>query len=167
MSVEAVRNYFAQMEKDVSILTFKDTSTVPKAAAALGVTPGEIAKSLLLQVRDDFVMVVMAGDKKLHNGKFKKIFKAKPKMPDFEQVVEITGHPVGGVCPFGLRNPIKVYLDDSLKKYAKVYPAAGASNAAVALRVDELDELLTADWVDVSEEKQEKESESTNLSHQD
>lgn len=151
MSIETVKMFFEKKQKEVPILTFEDTSTVSKAAEALGVTPGEIAKSLLLKAQDDFLMVVMAGDKRLDNRKFKDIFKAKPKMPEVEQVLEITGHPVGGVCPFGLKERIPVYLDQSLRAYAKVYPAAGAPNAAVELKVEELEALVATDWVDVAQ----------------
>lgn len=151
MSVQAVKEFFRAKEKEVPILIFEDTSTVAKAAEALGVTPGEIAKSLLLQVQDGFVMVLMAGDKRLDNRKFKDTFKAKPKMPEVDQVLEVTGHPVGGVCPFGLKEKIPVYLDESLKRYTKIYPAAGAPNAAVELAVNELEELVVSDWVDVTQ----------------
>lgn len=149
MSVQAVEEFFKAKQRNVSLLTFEDTSTVAKAAQALGVTPGEIAKSLLLQVQDGFVMILMAGDKRLDNRKFKDIFKTKPKMPEMEQVLEVTGHPIGGVCPFGLKTVIPVFLDESLKAYARVYPAAGAPNTAVELAVVELEELVSADWVDV------------------
>ncbi|AHF07865.1 YbaK/EbsC family protein [Desulfitobacterium metallireducens] len=151
MTVQAVRDFFDTKDKEIQILTFEDTSTVAKAAESIGVTPGEIAKSLLLQVKDDFIMVLMAGDKRLDNRKFKDMFKAKPKMPEVEQVLEITGHPVGGVCPFGLKEKIPVYLDQSLRAYAKVYPAAGAPNAAVGLKVEELEALVATDWVDVAQ----------------
>ena len=152
MSVEMVKEFFHSKEMKVPILKFKDISTVAKAAESLGVTPGEIAKSLLLQVHDDFVMVLMAGDKRLDNRKFKEIFKGKPKMPAVEQVLAMTGHPVGGVCPFGLSQEIPVYLDQSLKEYSVVYPAAGAPDAAVKLTVAELAELVATDWVNVAQE---------------
>jgi prolyl-tRNA editing enzyme YbaK/EbsC (Cys-tRNA(Pro) deacylase) len=151
VSVQAVEEFFHAKQREVAILTFEDTSTVSKAAEALGVTPGEIAKSLLLQVQEGFVMVLMAGDKRLDNRKFKDIFKTKPKMPEIDQVLEVTGHPVGGVCPFGLKTHIPVYLDASLKEYTVVYPAAGAPNAAVELAVEELEELVSKDWVDVAQ----------------
>jgi len=151
MSVEAVKDFFKAKHKEVPILKFEDTSTVAKAAESLGVTPGEIAKSLLLQVHDQFVMVLMAGDKRLDNRKFKDTFKGKPKMPSMEQVLEITGHPVGGVCPFGLKEEIPVYLDESLKEYSVVFPAAGAPDAAVKLTVTELEELVAKGWVDVAQ----------------
>lgn len=152
MSVQAVKEFFSAKQKEVPILTFEDTSTVAKAAEALGVTPGEIAKSLLLKVQDGFIMVLMAGDKRLDNRKFKDKFKTKPKMPEVEQVLEVTGHPVGGVCPFGLKMDIPVYLDESLKEYAKVYPAAGAPNTAIELAVEELEELVATDWVNLAQE---------------
>ncbi|AGA70409.1 hypothetical protein Desdi_3004 [Desulfitobacterium dichloroeliminans LMG P-21439] len=151
MSVEAVKEYFLRKEKEFPILKFEDISTVAKAAESLGVTPGEIAKSLLLKVNDDFIIVMMAGDKKLDNRKFKDTFKGKAKMPALEQVLEVTGHPVGGVCPFGLRQAIPVYLDKSLKQYEEVFPAAGAPDAAVKLAVEELEELVATDWVDVAQ----------------
>nr|AAF13043.1 regulator homolog protein [Desulfitobacterium dehalogenans] len=97
-------------------------------------------------------MVLMAGDKRLDNRKFKDAFNGKPKMPEVEQVLELTGHPVGGVCPFGLRQEIPVYLDESLKKYSVVYPAAGAPDAAVKLTVVELEELVATGWVNVAQD---------------
>src|SRR5665648_1145441 len=93
MSVEKVEAFLKQREKDIEILTFGDTSTVAKAAEALGVTPGEIAKSLLFKLKDDFVMILMAGDKRIDNRKFKDIFKAKAKMPEAVEVMAATGHP--------------------------------------------------------------------------
>lgn len=151
MSIETVREFFQQSGKDIAILTFEDTSTVAKAADSLGVTSGEIAKSLLVKVKDDFAMILMAGDKRLDNRKFKNIFNAKAKMPEAEEVVAVTGHPVGGVCPFGLKLPISIYLDYSLQAYTRVFPAAGAPNAAVKLSVDELRELTAGEWIDVTQ----------------
>lgn len=151
MSVQAVVEFFQQRRGGVEILTFEDTSTVAKAAASLGVTPGEIAKSLLFKIRDDFIMVLMAGDKRLDNRKFKDTFQAKAKMPEIDEVLAVTGHPVGGVCPFGLKQPLPIYLDQSLRAYEYVFPAAGETNAAVKVKVDELAELTEATWVDVAQ----------------
>ena len=151
MSVQAVLEFFQQRRGGVEILTFEDTSTVAKAAASLGVTPGEIAKSLLFKVKDDFIMVLMAGDKRLDNRKFKDTFQAKAKMPEIDEVLAVTGHPVGGVCPFGLKQPLPIYLDQSLRAYEYVFPAAGETNAAVKVKVDELAELTEAKWVDVAQ----------------
>ena len=150
MSVETVQAFLGQNNKQIEILKFEDTSTVSKAAEALGVTPGEIAKSLLFKVKDDFIMVLMAGDKRLDNKKFKEIFHTKAKMPESEEVSEATGHPVGGVCPFGLKRPIPIYLDLSLQAYTEVFPAAGASNTAIKLNLDELVELTKGQWVDIT-----------------
>lgn len=150
MSVEAVQEFFRLRNKDVEIMRFEDTSTVEKTAESLGVTPGEIAKSLLLKVQDDYVMVLMAGDKRLDNRKFKDTFQGKPKMPSMEEVLEVTGHPVGGVCPFALKKDIPVYLDNSLKEYEVVYPAAGTPDSAVKLTIEELEELVAKNWVDVA-----------------
>lgn len=149
MSVEAVEEFLRQNNKAVEILTFEDTSTVAKAAASLGVNPGEIAKSLLFKIKDGFVLILMAGDKRLDNRKFKDIFNTKAKMPEAEEVSAVTGHPVGGVCPFGLKQSIPIYLDYSLQSYKLVFPAAGAPNTAIKLNVDELQELINGQWIDV------------------
>lgn len=149
MSVEKVEEFLKQSKKDIKVLTFEDTSTVAKAAEALGVTPGEIAKSLLFKLKEDFVMILMAGDKRLDNRKYKDIFKAKAKMPEALEVMAVTGHPVGGVCPFGLKQTIPIYLDYSLQSYSHVFPAAGAPNTAMKLNIDELKELTDGQWVDV------------------
>lgn len=151
MSITAVEEFFKAKGKNVGIRTFGDTSTVEKAAQSLGVTPGEIAKSLLLQANDSYVMILMAGDKRIDNKKFKEVFKAKAKMPQSEEVEKITGHVVGGVCPFGLKTPVPVYLDDSLRAYHTIYPAAGAPNAAVKMSVEELREVTSAQWVDIAQ----------------
>ena len=150
MSVQNVADFFKQRDKSVEILTFEDTSTVAKAAESLGVTEGEIAKSLLFKIKDSYVMIVMAGDKRLDNRKFKDLFHTKAKMPEVDEVMAVTGHPVGGVCPFGLKQPLPVYLDKSLLAYQRVFPAAGETNAAVELKVAELAELTGGQWVDVS-----------------
>ena len=149
MSVESVVDFFKKHQKSVDILTFEDTSTVSKAAESLGVTPGEIAKSLLFKVKEDFIIILMAGDKRLDNKKFKEIFSTKAKMPEAEEVSLATGHPVGGVCPFGLKQRIPIYLDYSLRAYTHVFPAAGACNTAVKLTINELEELTGGQWVDV------------------
>ncbi len=150
MSVQNVVDFFKQRNKSVEILTFEDTSTVAKAAESLGVTEGEIAKSLLFKIKESYVMILMAGDKRLDNRKFKDLFHTKAKMPEVDEVMAVTGHPVGGVCPFGLKQSIPVYLDKSLLAYQRVFPAAGETNAAVELTVAELAEITGGQWVDVS-----------------
>lgn len=149
MSVEAVRDFFRSRGINLEVKIFEDTSTVEKAAESLGVTPGEIAKSMLFKLKDKYIMVVTAGDKRIDNKKFKETFKAKAKMASPEEVLEVTGHPVGGVCPYGLKNPVEVYYDISLKKYEIVYPAAGDVNAAVEVKVKDLDKIVEGEWVDV------------------
>ncbi|HBT49346.1 MAG TPA: YbaK/EbsC family protein [Caldanaerobacter subterraneus] len=149
MSVEAVRDFFRSRGINLEVKIFEDTSTVEKAAESLGVTPGEIAKSMLFKLKDKYIMVVTAGDKRIDNKKFKETFKAKAKMASPEEVLEVTGHPVGGVCPYGLKNPVEVYYDISLKEYEIVYPAAGDVNAAVEVKVEDLDKIVEGEWVDV------------------
>ncbi|MDR3542492.1 MAG: YbaK/EbsC family protein [Desulfosporosinus sp.] len=151
MSVESVEEFLKQNKKEFEILTFEDTSTVAKAAESLGVTPGEIAKSLLFKIQDSFVMILMSGDKRLDNRKFKDNFNAKAKMPEADEVARVTGHPVGGVCPFGLIQPIPIYLDYSLQAHERVFPAAGAPNSAISLNVNELKELTDGQWIDVAQ----------------
>lgn len=150
MSVETVEDFLKHNNKEFEILRFEDTSTVLKAADSLGVTPGEIAKSLLFKVKDNFIMILMAGDKRLDNKKFKELFHAKAKMPEAEEVSEATGHPIGGVCPFGLKKTIPIYLDYSLQSYIRVFPAAGASNTAIKISVLDLEKLTEGQWVDVT-----------------
>jgi len=149
MSVEMVEVFLKENNKDIAILSFEDTSTVTKAAQSLGVTPGEIAKSLLFKLKEDFIMILMAGDKRVDNRKFKDLFNVKAKMPEAKEVVAVTGHPVGGVCPFGLKQNISIYLDYSLQSYINVFPAAGAPNTAMKVNIGDLVELTHGQWVDV------------------
>lgn len=149
MSVESVAEFLREKNLEIKILEFEDTSTVSKAADSLGVSPGEIAKSLLFKVKEDFIMILMAGDKRLDNRKFKEIFHTKAKMPEADEVAAVTGHPVGGVCPFGLKQPIPIYLDYSLQAYPQVFPAAGASHTAIKLNLEQLQTLTEGRWIDV------------------
>lgn len=149
MSFEAVKEFFAKSGHNVEIKLFDDTSTVDKAAQSLGVTQGEIAKSMLFKLKDRYIMVIAAGDKKIDNRKFKDTFQCKAKMASPDDVLEVTGHPVGGVCPYGLKNDVDIYYDISLKNYNIVYPAAGDINAAVAITVDNIDNIVKGEWIDV------------------
>ncbi|AST56702.1 prolyl-tRNA editing protein [Thermoanaerobacterium thermosaccharolyticum] len=151
MSVEAVKKFFKKNNIDIDIKILKDTSTVEKAANAIGVSPGEIAKSMLFKLKDKYIMVILSGEKKIDNRKFKDTFHCKARMVPPEEVLEITGHPVGGVCPYGLKTDIDIYYDISLKNYKIVYPAAGDINAAVAVKVDDMDKIVKGEWVDVSQ----------------
>ena len=136
------------------IIEFKEsTATVSLAAIALGVTLGEIAKSLSFLVSENPILVIVAGDKKIDNHKFKEEFNVKAKMISFDMVESLIGHAAGGVCPFGVNDNVKVYLDTSLKQYKYVYPACGTSNTAVKLLIEELEKASKyLKWVNVCKE---------------
>jgi len=154
MSLESVRAFLAQKAPDIRILeTEASTATVAEAAAAHGVAPGRIAKTLSLRVGERVVLVVTAGDARLDNKKVKAAFGAKPRLLEAAEVVALTGHPVGGVCPFGLATPLPIYCDASLRGLGEVVPAAGATNAAVRIDALRLAELVGAQWVDVCQER--------------
>ena len=153
MSIEACRAYFRTLGREEDILEFDVSSaTVELAAQAVGVEPARIAKTLSFLVDDSCVLLVAAGDAKIDNAKFKAQFHTKAKMLTPEQVLDFTGHAVGGVCPFGLPegSPVTTYLDVSLRRFETVYPAAGSSNSAIQLTCEELAEYAhSAGWVDV------------------
>ena len=152
MSIEKVRAFLAQKGREGDILEFDVSSaTVELAAQAVGCAPERIAKTLSFFVEESCVLVVCAGDAKIDNGKFKAQFHTKAKMLTPDQVVEFTGHAVGGVCPFAIENPaVATFLDASLKRFTTVYPAAGSSNSAIALTRSELEEFSDSKgWVDV------------------
>ena len=150
MSLESVRQFFSDRAPDIEIIELnQSTATVPLAAAAHNVAPGQIAKTLSLKVKDAVILVVARGDARLDNKKLKSTFGAKARMLSTDEVVTWTGHPVGGVCPFGLENPLAVYCDVSLKDYDEVLPAAGATHSAVRLSPQRLAELTDAEWIDV------------------
>jgi prolyl-tRNA editing enzyme YbaK/EbsC (Cys-tRNA(Pro) deacylase) len=150
MSLESVRAHLAEAAPDLEVLVTEDSSaTVDLAAAAHGVEPGQIAKTLSFRVKDEVFLLVARGDARLDNKKAKAAFGGKAKMLSAEEVVGITSHPVGGVCPFGLPSPLKVYCDVSLKAFDVVIPAAGATNAAVRIAPDRMAEITSAEWVDV------------------
>jgi prolyl-tRNA editing enzyme YbaK/EbsC (Cys-tRNA(Pro) deacylase) len=150
MSLESVRAFFAEKAPDLRVVeTAASSATVAEAAAAHGVAPGRIAKTLSLRLGDRIVLIVVAGDARLDNKKIKAAFGAKPRLLEAAEVVAITGHPVGGVCPFGLANPLPIYCDSSLRDLGEVVPAAGAVNAAVRIDALRLAELVGAQWVDV------------------
>lgn len=129
----------------------QSSATVELAAQALGCEPAHIAKSLTFMVNDKPIMILAAGDVKIDNPKYKARFGVKAKMLTAEQVSELIGHEVGGVCPFGVNDGVEVYLDESLKRFDCVYPACGSSNSAVKLTIGELEECSGfTEWVDVS-----------------
>jgi prolyl-tRNA editing enzyme YbaK/EbsC (Cys-tRNA(Pro) deacylase) len=150
MSLESVRQFFQDHAPDLSVIvTEASSATVALAADAHGVEPDQIAKTICLRIGDDVVLVVTAGTKRLDNRKFKDRFGVKPRMLDAEAVVEMTSHPVGGVCPFGLPTPLKIYCDVSLKAWDEVVPAGGATNAAVRIAPQRMAELVVAEWADL------------------
>ncbi|NLT36301.1 MAG: YbaK/EbsC family protein [Gaiellales bacterium] len=150
MSVETVRRLFREKGIENEIVEFEQSSaTVDLAAQRLGVAPGLIAKTLAVWAGDTPLVIVVRGDAKLDNRKFKDTFKAKARMLGPAEVEEITGHAVGGVCPFALRTPVDVYLDISLQAFEHVYPAAGGDNTAVRFTPTSLRDVTGATWVDV------------------
>ena len=154
MSLEKARNYLRDRGyEDRIILTEESSATVELAAAALGCEPGMIAKSLSLLTKDGPVMILAEGTAKIDNRKYKDCFHEKAKMIPFGEVESYTGHAPGGVCPFGANEGVKVFLDESLRKYETVYPAAGNDHSGVRMGVGELEKCLGyPQWVDVCRE---------------
>ncbi len=152
MSLEAVKIFFSQHNiADRIIVLENSTATVEEAAKAHQVDPDQIGKTLSFRLEDKAILVVVAGRSKIDNRKFKKQFSSKAKMLNPDEVLEETGHAIGGVCPFGLKNSIDVYLDVSLKKNVEIIPAAGDQYSAIRLTIDELEKYSDyKTWVDIS-----------------
>lgn len=150
MSLQSVRDFFAARQLDIPIIEQEvSTATVALAAEAHGVEAGRIAKTLAFRINGgQAILLVARGDARIDNRKFKDCF-GKGKMLPAEEVVELTGHPVGGVCPFGLANDLPIYLDQSLQAFDEVLPAAGAIHSAVRLSPALLAEITGGQWVDV------------------
>ncbi len=155
MAIEKVKEYFKNFGIEERIQEFKVSSaTVELAAIALGCAPERIAKSLSFMVNEKPIIIVVAGDVKISNSKFKQQFQAKAKMLTFEEAENLIGHKVGGVCPFAINNGVDVYLDISLKAYETVFPACGSSNSAIELTIQELEKYSNyKSWVDVGQDK--------------
>ena len=154
MSLESVRAFFAEKAPDISVIeSDKSSATVVLAAEAYGVEPARIAKTLSLRVGDRVVLIVASGTARMDNKKIKALFGGKPKMLGLDEVAHITGHEVGGVCPFGLKTPLPIYCDVSLKAFDIVVPAAGSTHSAVRIAPSRMAELTSAEWVDVCEVK--------------
>ena len=150
MSIESVRAFLAARAPDIAIVELDgSTATVALAAAGHGVQPAQIAKTLSLRVRERNLLVVTSGEARLDNKKAKAVFGGKPRMLTAEEVVAITGHPVGGVCPFGLASPLPVYCDISLQDFETVFPAAGSRTTSVELTPARLADLTGARWIDI------------------
>ena len=151
MSVDSVRAWLAANAPALPIIEVETTTaTVETAAIALNVEPGRIAKTLAVSAGDHLFLLVARGDARLDNRKCKDEFGARPRMLGAEETLELTGHPVGGVCPFGLATPLPIYCDESLKAFEIVYPAAGSLNSSVRVAPRRLAELVGADWIDIS-----------------
>jgi prolyl-tRNA editing enzyme YbaK/EbsC (Cys-tRNA(Pro) deacylase) len=153
MSIESVRAFFADKAPDIAVIESPISSaTVALAAEAYGVEPGRIAKTLSLRIGERVVLIIASGTSRMDNKKLKARFGGKPKMLSVDEVADITGHEVGGVCPFGLKTPLPVYCDVSLKVFDEVVPAAGSTHSAVRIAPSRMAELVAAEWVDVCQE---------------
>ncbi|MCI6868945.1 MAG: YbaK/EbsC family protein [Lachnospiraceae bacterium] len=151
MAIEVVREYLKKWDADKRIIEFDTSSaTVELAALAVGCEPARIAKTLSFLVEDHAILIVAAGDAKVDNPKYKAQFHTKAKMLSPDQVTEMIGHAVGGVCPFGVKPGVEIYLDESLRRFDTVFPAAGSSNSAIELSMEELERFSgSTNWIDV------------------
>ncbi|HEY1605869.1 MAG TPA: YbaK/EbsC family protein [Allosphingosinicella sp.] len=150
MSLESVRAWLAVHAPDLPIIdNGMSTATVAEAAQALGVEPARIAKTLAVRVKDETFLLVTRGDARLDNQKTKAAFGGRPRMLGPEETLAVTGHPVGGVCPFGLASPLPVYCDVSLRPFDTIFPAAGSLTSSVEVRPARLAELVAKGWVDL------------------
>lgn len=154
MSIERVREYLKKFNKDQDILEMEEsTATVELAALALDTEEARIAKSLSFYDGAGAMVIVVAGDSKIDNKKFKGEFGFKAKMLSPEDTLRYTGHAVGGVCPFGLPENVRVFLDESMKRFHTMFPACGSSNSAIELTLDELDAISKSrKWIDICKE---------------
>jgi len=152
MAIEAVKEYFASLGMLDRVMEFElSSATVELAALAVGVEGARIAKTLSFHKDEGCILILAAGDAKIDNKKFKNYFGMKARMLSAEEALELTGHAVGGVCPFAVKDSVLgIYLDESLRRFSTVFPACGSSNSAIELDCNELFSLSKADaWVDV------------------
>ncbi|HEY0444947.1 MAG TPA: YbaK/EbsC family protein [Allosphingosinicella sp.] len=150
MSLESARAWLSAHAPDLRIIeNGASTATVALAAEALGVEPARIAKTLAVRAGEQVFLLVTRGDARLDNAKTKARFGARPRMLGPEETLAVTGHPVGGVCPFGLATPLPVYCDVSLRSFDIVYPAAGSLTSSVSVAPQRLSEVVQAEWVDL------------------
>ncbi len=156
MSKSSVIEHLKKYNMDKRIITVPTTSaTVALAAEALGTEEAKIAKTLSFKLKDKCILIVVKGDVKIDNAKYKHTFGEKAHMLPLEEVEEVTGHPVGGVCPFGVKEGVEIYLDESLKVFDTVFPACGAPNNAIEISIPELEEVTGfVKWVDVTKERE-------------
>ena len=153
MAVDKVKEYFKQYNMEDRVIEFGVSSaTVELAAEALHTEGKRIAKTMSFRLKDRFILIILAGDAKISNSKYKAFFHEKAHMLKYDEVEEIVGHPVGGVCPFAINDGIDVYLDESLKRFETVFPACGSTNSAIELTIKELEKYSNyKEWIDVSE----------------
>lgn len=151
MSIEKVKAYFKRFNMEDKVIVLEQSSaTVELAAKALGIEEARIAKTMSFLIDENPILVVAAGDAKIDNKKYKEKFHTKAKMIPFDFVEKYIGHTPGGVCPFGINDNINVYLDNSLKRFQTVFPAAGSSNSAIELNINELEKYSNSkEWVDI------------------
>lgn len=151
MSIDRVRKYFKEYKIEQNIIELTtSTATVKEAAESLGTEECRIAKTLSFIVEDKPILIVVAGDAKIDNSKYKGYFHTKAKMIPADLVETLIGHNIGGVCPFGINEGVTVYLDESLKRFEHVYPACGSSNSAIKLTIEELEKYSNyTTWIDV------------------
>jgi len=150
MSSPAVRAWLAEHAPDLRLIEVEEsTATVDEAARALGVEPSRIAKTLAVRAGELLFLLVTRGDARLDNRKCKDALGARPRMLSAEETLEVTGHPVGGVCPFGVKTPLPVYVDVSLKPFELVYPAGGTLQSSVEVTPQRLFDLVGQRWVDL------------------
>ena len=154
MSLVKVRNYFSKYNMENRILVFHEsTATVKEAAAALNTEEDRIAKSMSFKLKDgSIIIIVVSGLSRISNHKYKELFHEKARMLSHDEVEEKTGHQVGGVCPFAANDNVKIYLDNSLKKYETVFPACGSANSAIEVSIEELEKYSNyTSWIDITE----------------
>lgn len=150
MSVDSVKQHFKTAGLELEVIEFTESSaTVELAARVLGVETGRIAKTMAFRLKERDILIVTKGDARIDNRKYKETFKEKAKMMNHDEVAAVAGHPVGGVCPFGLKNPLAIYLDRSLQAFDIVYPAGGSPSSAVKITVEQLAKITGGTWVDV------------------
>ena len=152
MSVEKVKKFFAELGEPEKVVEFAEsTATSEEAAQVLNCEVGRIAKTISVFVKNEPILILLGGDMKLDNKKFKTAFGSRPKMIPVEEVEKFIGHAVGGVCPFAVNDGVKIFLDESLKRFEFIYPAAGSSNSIVKINLAEVEKYIkSADWVNVS-----------------
>ena len=156
MAVEKVKEHLKKYGLDGKIVELSSSlATVCDAAESLGCSESEIAKSMAFSLSDGYIVVVMSGDVKIDNSKYKATFHEKAHMVSPELLESVIGHPMGGVCPFALKEGVKIYLDESLKRFSKIYPSCGSIHNAIGLTLEELERASKyTEWIDITKNKE-------------